>query len=213
MILRSILGTRLHWVEKARAPKAWEENMCWECGFALPTFPITKVAICQKHAAWKLCMLHPVNVTHSLYHQHHCLLQTGVPLKLSQPKICFTQLPSAYEGQSFHKLTCTWKLPSSPLFWIVFVSQQLKIPPWSSEPKIWPKQHHHLRSQTNKITLYNYSEPAWKEDCGKSTESLVLRISHCSTTLPNSCCILLEQARSPQKSHKGFQSLWQSEVP
>lgn len=128
------------------------------------------------------------------------------PSSPSQKLVLFNNSPApqTWEGRSFCELSCTCEQPPLfPSFCIIFVSKQLKIPPLSSEPKLRPKHQHHSGSQTSKQearkTPHNYSEPPWKEGCSKSTASLLLRISYCGRTLPNSCCILLERVRSPWK--------------
>lgn len=107
----------------------------WLCTAPLPPSPLLKWQFVM-HGAWELCMQHPRNVTHRWYQQHCCLPRQVFPWMLPAKSGSHSVFHS-WKDLGRAELTCTCKWPPpSPLFWIIFVSKQVKISPSSSKPQL-----------------------------------------------------------------------------
>lgn len=152
----SVLGVRVYGVAGLQKPgrKTHAVDMALHCSPS--SFPIIKVSICH---AWSLRALHAASQECPPSLGPTALLPATPSLLLSAPSQKSWPAPIS-------------DLPLLPLFWIIFVSKQVKIPPLSTEPQLWPEHHHHLGNQTNKWEerkmLHNYSEPPWKEGCNQN---------------------------------------------
>lgn len=165
----SVLGVRVYGVAGLQKPGRKTHAVDMALRWSPSSFPIIKVSICH---AWSLRALHAASQECPPSLGPTALLPAIAKssLECSQPKAALTQFSTAentWEGQSWTAPVSD--LPLLPLFWIIFVSKQVKIPPLSTEPQLWPEHHHHLGNQTNKWEerkmLHNYSEPPWKEGC------------------------------------------------